>query len=154
MPTLRVVLALEAEVRTACEAVIGQLWASDSSDRDQVECGSADAPDAAAKGDLGAALDAWNYSELVGLHAIADLWRRVGQIARFRQDVTRPDYSTCQPWAVFAFLRSLQTTMFGEQQLHDAQTNIHLEAGAPGVVCGLLLADAAHALAMAQGMDA
>ena len=58
-------LALEAEVRTACETLIGQLWASDSSDRDQVECGSADAPDAA--------LNAWNYNELVGLHAIANL---------------------------------------------------------------------------------
>ncbi len=100
----------------------------------------------------GEALDAWTYRELCGMHALANLaiqrrntsWaRRLEQAARYHLEHTQPDYTTTQPWGVFAFLWPDQTETFAEQQIHDAT----MEGGAcPGPVASLLLADAAHAL--------
>lgn len=99
--------------------------------------------------------DAWTYRELTGLHALANLalrrrnqtWaRRVQEVAMYHLDHTQPDYTTYEPWAVFAFAWSPATSLFADQQLHDVQT--HLAAGGPmtGIVPGLLLTDAAYAL--------
>lgn len=102
-------------------------------------------------------LDAWTYRELSGLHALARLalvegnahWQqRVREIARHHQAVTQPDYTTYQPWAVFAFLTCPGTVLFGEQQLHDTETNLHVETPGAGLLAGLLLADAADAMAL------
>lgn len=100
-------------------------------------------------------LDAWTFRELVGLHALAWMairtgnatWaRRAAEIAVAHQAVTQPDYTTYQPWGVFAFLFTPETTLFADQQLHDTATNLHVERGGAGLVPGLLLADAAAAL--------
>lgn len=101
--------------------------------------------------------DAWTYRELVGLHALANLalgrrnlnWaKRVEQIAMYHLQNTQPDHTTNQPWAVFAFLWSPQTASFAEQQLLD--TTAHA-GGTVGPVAGMLLADAADALAQFEG---
>ncbi len=100
-------------------------------------------------------LDAWTFRELAGLHALGWLaihtgnerwWERVRQVASAHQAITQPDYTTYQPWGVHAFLMWGETIPFGEQQLHDAVTNLHVERGGAGLVPGLLLADAAAAL--------
>ncbi len=94
--------------------------------------------------------DAWTWRELTGLHALANLallrrnnaWaKRVEQIALYHLEHTQPDNTTNQPWAVFAFLWSVKTRSFAEQQLHDAT------AHGIGLTAGMLLADAANALA-------
>lgn len=113
------------------------------------------------RGGLDDLLDAWTYRELCGLHALAWLaildgneawWRRVGDAARFHQTHTQPDYTTYQPWGCFAFFCDPQTTNFGEQQLHDTVTQLHIEGGGAGTVPALLLADAAAAMAAAAGL--
>lgn len=105
------------------------------------------------------ALDAWTYRELCGMHALANLallrrnsaWaRRVQEVAAYHMEHTQPDYTTTQPWGVFAALWSDTTVPFAEQQLHDVASAQATSAGehdqhAPMIV--LLLADAADALA-------
>jgi hypothetical protein len=116
--------------------------------------------------------DAWTYRELTGLHALANLalrtrnrdWaRRVEEVAGHHYTRTQPDYVTYQPWALFAFAWPDRTRFFVDQQLHDVQA----AAGAGGtggaegeessggsglsVMAGLLLADAADALAAFLG---
>ena len=100
----------------------------------------------------GEALDAWTYRELCGLHALAHLalqrrsttWaRRLEQVARYHLEHTQPDYTTTQPWGVFAFLWPDQTETFADQQIHDATMH---GGSCPGPVASLLLADAVHAL--------
>jgi len=112
-----------------------------------------------------ASLDWWTYTELSGLHALANLalvrrnktWaKRVQEIAIYHLNHSQPDHTTNQPWAVFAFLWSDQTCIFAEQQLHDATAH---KQGSPtntmptenqvnriGPLDGMLLADAAAAL--------
>ena len=112
--------------------------------------------------ELSEPLDAWTFRELVGLHALARLailnrnpvwWRRVREITQHHQAHTQPDYTTYQPWGVFAFLCDPQTILFGEQQLHDAVTHLHVEGGGAGLVPGLLMADAAVAITTAQALS-
>ncbi len=100
-------------------------------------------------------LDAWTWRELTGLHALTwlaeradrDDWRqRTHAIAEHHQRVTQPDYTTYQPWGVAAFVLTPGCTLFADQQLHDARTNLHLEGGGAGLLPGLLLADAANLL--------
>lgn len=101
--------------------------------------------------DLDASPDEWTYRELVGLHALHaiaertrhDPWReRVREITAYHQHHTQPDYTTYQPWAVAAFLSNPETVGFAEQQLHDVETHLHIEAGPGAVLPALLLADA------------
>jgi hypothetical protein len=104
-------------------------------------------------------LDAWTYRELCGMHALAGLallrrnrtWAsRVEQIGRYHQEHTQPDYTTTQPWGVFAGLWSPTTDMFAQQQLHDtasAQATASDEYARHLAMIGMLLADAADALA-------
>lgn len=119
----------------------------------------------------GESLDAWTWRELTGLHALANLalirrnqtWAgRVEQVALYHQDNTQPDNVTAHPWALFAFLWSPHTRPLAEQQLHDVSTILaageHATPAAyadtprsPGsLLAGLLLADAADALAVFQ----
>ena len=97
--------------------------------------------------------DLWTYRELSGLHALANLalrqrnqvWaKRVQDIAEYHQANTQPDYTTSQPWGVFAFLWPDSTHLFAEQQIHDAQTE---GGGGLTPLAAMLLADAAHSLA-------
>lgn len=97
-------------------------------------------------------LDAWWYRELVGLHALCNLallannqrWlSRVDDIVDYHMDNTQPDHVTTQPWAVHAFALRQQTTIFAEQQMHDATTAMHNHEGRAGILAGLLFADAA-----------
>src|SRR5690606_9803795 len=103
-------------------------------------------------------LDFWTYRELAGLHALARLaampgrssrpdWQaRVAQIAAFHLDHTQPDYTTYEPWALFAFAGSPHTALFAEQQLHDATTHLGQSGGSAAVMVALLLADAFDAM--------
>ncbi len=99
--------------------------------------------------------DAWTYRELTGLHALANLavrrrnpaWaRRVQEVASYHLENTQPDYTTYEPWAVFAFAWSPQTAMFADQQLHDVQTHLASAEGGVTVMPALLLTDAADLL--------
>lgn len=105
------------------------------------------------------ALDEWTYQELAALHAMANLavhtgdaqvWRRVEAAAEFHLGHTQPDYTTYEPWGIFAFVRQPLTIVFADQQLHDLQTNVQLSGPRSGLVPGLLLADAAHAMSREQ----
>ncbi len=98
--------------------------------------------------------DLWTYRELSGLHALANLalrrrsdrWaKRVQQIAAHHQATTQPDYTTSQPWGVFAFIWSGDTRLFADQQIHDAQTE---GGGGLTPLASMLLADAAHVLSI------
>lgn len=100
-------------------------------------------------------LDDWTYRELAALHALANvaahrqdaaLLERVAQAATFHLEHTQPDYTTYEPWAVYAFVRRTETVVFAEQQLHDVATNLRLSGDRAGLVAGLLLADAADAM--------
>ena len=100
-------------------------------------------------------LDAWTYRELAGLHAAANLalvcgrddWRkRALAVAAFHLQHTQPDYTTYEPWGVFAFLWSTDTMIFADQQLHDTAANLQLSHGSAALMAGLLLADAARSL--------
>ncbi len=113
--------------------------------------------DAVGPGSREASLDVWTYRELSGLHALASLallrrnraWaRRVEEVAQHHARLTQPDYTTSQPWGLFAFVWSAGTSHFAEQQLHDATSygSAQGPAGEVGLVAGLLLADAAHCL--------
>lgn len=104
-------------------------------------------------------LDAWTYRELAALHAGANLalvcerddWRkRVLAAAGFHLQHTQPDYTTYEPWGVFAFLWSSETTIFADQQLHDTAANLQLSHGSAALMAGLLLADAARSLTEAM----
>lgn len=97
--------------------------------------------------------DLWTYRELSGLHALANLalrlrnqaWaKRVQDIAEYHQAKTQPDYTTSQPWGVFAFLWPTSTRLFADQQIHDAQTE---GGGSLTPLAAMLLADAANSLA-------
>ncbi|MEX0886526.1 MAG: hypothetical protein WD009_08820 [Phycisphaeraceae bacterium] len=101
-------------------------------------------------------LEAWTYTELTALHALHNLalhvdrpdWRRrVAATAAHHQQVTQPDYTTYEPWALAAFLDEPDTRPFAEQQLHDVTT--HLRQGTDAMAAaaiGMVLADAVHAL--------
>ncbi len=103
--------------------------------------------------------DAWTYAELCGLHALANVallrrnrtWaRRVEEIGSYHLEHTQPDYTTTQPWGVFAGLWSDRTVPLAEQQLHDvssAQATAADEYARHRAMTGMLLADAADALA-------
>lgn len=100
--------------------------------------------------------DAWTYRELTGLHALSALalrrrnsaWAsRVQEIATYHQDHTQPDYTTYQPWALFAFAWSEATQPFADQQLHDVASAASAGGGECDWMTGLLLADAADMLA-------
>ena len=98
------------------------------------------------------ALNVWTCRELCGMHALANLalqrrnrpWaRRLEQAALYHLEHTQPDYTTTQPWGVFAFLWPDRTETFAEQQIHGAT----MQGGScPGPMASLLLADAAHSL--------
>lgn len=96
--------------------------------------------------------EVWTYHELVGLHALANLallrrnspWaRRVQEIADHHQRCTQPDFTTAQPWGIFAFVWSAGTAIFADQQLLDAQTQ---GGGNLQPLAAMLLADAANSL--------
>jgi hypothetical protein len=98
-------------------------------------------------------LDAWTYRELIGLHALyglaqvtgdASLLEHAARVVRHHVENTQPDNTTNQPWALAAFLTLGEDTSFADQQLHDATTqgSSLQSAKAPGLVAGLLLADA------------
>jgi hypothetical protein len=103
--------------------------------------------------------DAWTYRELTGLHALANLalrrrnsnWSQcVQEVAAYHLEHTQPDFTTYEPWALFAFAWSQRTASFAEQQIHDAQTHLAGTAAgdaSAGIVPGLLLADAAANMA-------
>jgi hypothetical protein len=100
-------------------------------------------------------LDAWTYRELSALHALFHLavmedrpdWRqRAHAVAMFHLEHTQPDYTTYQPWALAAFVDQSATRTFADQQLHDAQTHLHLQGSSGAVMIALLLADAAFTL--------
>ncbi len=123
----------------------------------------------------GESLDIWTYRELSGLHALANLalsrrnttWaRRVEGIALHHLEHTQPDYTTTEPWGVFAFAWSDKTQTFAEQQIHDATVQAATEqvpgaAATPEGTCAqqapvspvsaMLLADAAHAMGAFEG---
>jgi len=97
-------------------------------------------------------IEVWTYHELVGLHALANLallrrnsaWaKRVQEIADHHMRFTQPDFTTAQPWALFAFIWSKDTAIFAEQQLLDAQTQ---GGGMLQPLAAMLLADAAASL--------
>src|SRR5690606_33037121 len=100
--------------------------------------------------------DTWTYRELTGLHALANLallrrntaWaRRVKEIAGYHLEHTQPDFTTYEPWALFAFGWTPATSDFAQQQLHDVQT--HLASGGVDLTAAaLLLADADWAMGM------
>lgn len=101
-------------------------------------------------------LDSWTYRELAGLHALhaaargmddLPLATRCGQIATFHLGHTQPDYTTYQPWALWAFSYDASTAMFAEQQLHDVATHLSIEGPGGALLPALLLAEAA------AGMD-
>ena len=129
----------------------------------RVDAVLADAPaasDASGAGPLHAQrsedqLDHWTYRELSGLHALANLahhadrddwWQAVHRIVLFHLEHTQPDYTTCEPWGVHAFLRWPETVVFADQQLHDTQTNMTLEGASAALLPALLLSDAANFL--------
>lgn len=98
-------------------------------------------------------LDAWTYRELISLHALHGLAQVTGdgalrehamRVVRHHVEYTQPDNTTNQPWALSAFLTLADDTGFADQQLHDATAQgSRLQSGkAPGLVAGLLLADA------------
>jgi len=96
--------------------------------------------------------DLWTYRELTGLHALANLallrrdsaWaKRVQEIAQHHQANTQPDFTTSQPWGVFAFLWSAGTYLFAEQQIHDASVE---GGGRLEPLAAMLLADCAASL--------
>jgi hypothetical protein len=100
--------------------------------------------------------DLWTYRELTGLHALANLalmrrdavWaRRVQEIAQHHQANTQPDFTTSQPWGVFAFLWSAGTHLFAEQQMHDAAVE---GGGRLEPLAAMLLADCAASLSAFQ----
>lgn len=100
-------------------------------------------------------LDAWWYRELVGLHALMNLavltgasgWlQRVDAIAAYHLENTQPDHTTAQPWGVAAFARRPASTIFAEQQMHDAQSQWMFHGPGSAILPALLLADAARAL--------
>lgn len=95
--------------------------------------------------------DEWTYRDLVGLHALHHLaqltghtpWQqRVLEITAYHQNHTQPDYTTYQPWGLAAFLSNPDTVLFAEQQLHDTETHLNIEAGPGALLPALLLADA------------
>lgn len=97
--------------------------------------------------------DLWTYRELTGLHALASLalmrreraWaRRVQEIAQHHQANTQPDFTTSQPWGAFAFLWSAGTSLFADQQIHDASVE---GGGKLEPLAAMLLADCAASLA-------
>lgn len=97
-------------------------------------------------------MELWTYRELCGLHALANLalrrrndgWaKRVAAIVAHHEANTQPDFTTTQPWGVFAFVWTGEAMMFADQQLHDAQ---HAGGGTLQLIAALLLADAADAL--------
>jgi hypothetical protein len=101
-------------------------------------------------------LDAWTFHELAGLHALGLLalgrrrreWaRRVEEVATYHLENTQPDNVTSQPWGLFAFCWSPATRSFADQQLHDTTTHLSVAGHGGEGVAGLLLADAADALA-------
>lgn len=103
-------------------------------------------------------LDAWTFRELVAMHALgwlailferADWLERLREAAEHHQGHTQPDYTTYQPWGIFAFILA-DTPMFAEQQLHDAVTHAHVEGGGAGLVPAMILADAVAALEAAE----
>ncbi|MEX0654497.1 MAG: hypothetical protein WD534_14775 [Phycisphaeraceae bacterium] len=100
-------------------------------------------------------LDFWTYRELAGLHALGRLaglaglasWQaRVAEVAAFHLAHTQPDYTTYEPWGLFAFAGSPQTALFAEQQLHDATTHLGQSGPAAGLMVALLLADSFDAM--------
>jgi hypothetical protein len=101
-------------------------------------------------------LDSWTYRELSGLHALHaaargmddfPLTARCGQVAAFHQGHTQPDYTTYQPWGLWAFSYDGATAMFAEQQLHDVATHLSVEGPGGALLPALLLAEAS------AGMD-
>lgn len=114
-------------------------------------------------------MDHWTYRELVGMHALHHLAiqkqatdstaaqairKRLDEALDHHQAITQPDYTTYQPWAIAAFLSRPETIMFGEQQLHDATTHLHLESGTGALVISLLMADAVSLLRREQLISA
>lgn len=96
-------------------------------------------------------IELWTYRELAALHALSNLallrrndgWaKRVAAVAAHHEANTQPDFTTTQPWGVFAFVWT-NKPMFADQQLHDAQ---HAGGGTLHLIAALLLADAARAL--------
>ncbi|MFA9478368.1 hypothetical protein ACERK3_08670 [Phycisphaerales bacterium AB-hyl4] len=107
-------------------------------------------------------LDFWTYRELAGLHALDRLARltarrdwqaRVEQVASFHLHHTQPDYTTYEPWGLPAFARSMQTSLFAEQQLHDATVHLAQRDGGGAVVIALLLADSFDVMSASAGVE-
>ncbi len=109
-------------------------------------------------------LEGWTWRELTGLHALAALallerwprWlQRVHEVAAYHVENTQPDHATAQPWALAAFARWPDTSIFADQQIEA----LMLQGGPPAAagqprraghpLSALLLADAAASLAQA-----
>lgn len=110
--------------------------------------------------DHDALIDAWTYRELVGLHGLhlcalfepeAGHAIRAEQAALYHLDHTQPDYTTYQPWGLAAFASHPPTSVFAEQQLHDAATHLSIAGPGGAVLPALLLADAAARLSGVLG---
>ena len=108
-------------------------------------------------------LDTWWYHELVGLHVLTNLavltgnarWlERVREIAGHHMENIQADHVTSRPWGMAGFVLNPETTIFAEQQLHEAATGMLSPYAQSNTVTGLLMADAAHTLQMAINADA
>lgn len=100
-------------------------------------------------------LDTWWYNELCGLHALGNLammsnskkWlQRVAQIANHHLMNIQADHATSQPWGLAAFVLQPETTIFAEQQLHEAAAGVRSPFAKSNTLTALLLADAASHL--------
>ena len=109
--------------------------------------------------DVNETLESWTYTELTALHALHNLaldarraaWHeRVAEAAAWHQEVTQPDYTTHEPWALAAFLARPATRPLAEQQLHDTATFLGRAQPEAAAVIAMLLADALHAMKMGR----
>lgn len=103
------------------------------------------------------AIETWTDAELSALHALwwiardrgrPDLAARLDRARAWHLEHTQPDNATNRPWAVhlFALAGTAECDHYAETLLHDA---IALE-GRPTALGGVLLHDAAEALAVAD----
>ncbi|MCC6680568.1 MAG: hypothetical protein IT445_06655 [Phycisphaeraceae bacterium] len=99
-------------------------------------------------------IDGWTYRELAALAALHHMavqqqpgrWLQLCAAAvEHHQQITQPDFTTHQPWAVAAFVQLSDPPLFADQQLHDARANLHLDRRSAAVTA-LILADAWHTL--------
>lgn len=117
---------------------------------------SADGP-LDARGASSVAIETWTERELAGLHAAwhvatrrndRELLCRLHRAAAWHAANTQPDNATNHPWAIHVFIaRMLQGDADAELLAQTLLHNCHVTLGKPDLRSGLILADAAMALA-------